>query len=249
MAVSAAIALAGLGVAVYGAIQKSKAQKAANANTMPTYNIPQSEYTNLALDQSLASQGMSASSRTAYNNNANNALAETNSAILKGGGDANSIGNAYQQYNNGNANMAIYDDQARMRNLQNLINQNARMSSFQDKSWQLNNYAPWANKAQALAGQIQGDQQLMTSGFNTAVQGASGFAKSFQGGGGMPDTSSIGTTGGSSGGSQMPQGQGGGSGYEPFFAYNPNGNYSPNLQGGGNQLSFNTGTGMMNYGG
>lgn len=177
MAVSAAIALAGLGMSVYGAAKKAKAEKAAKANKQPEYKIPQEEVDNLRLAETLGNQGMSLASRTVYQNAADRGLTATTSAILRGGGDANSIGNAYQKYNEGIANMSIYDDQRRLQNLQNLMGQRSRMSSFRDKDYQLNEYAPWANRAQALAAQMAGGQNTMMSGLNTAIGGLSGVAQ------------------------------------------------------------------------
>lgn len=176
MAVSAAIALAGLGMAVYGAVKKSKAEKAAKANKQPEYKIPQEEVDNLRLAETLGNQGMSLASRTAYQQSADRGLTATTGAILRGGGDANSIGNAYQKYNEGIANMSKYDDQRRLQNLQNLMGQRSRMSSFKDKDYQLNEYSPWANRAQALAAQMAGAQNTQMSGINTAISGLGGVA-------------------------------------------------------------------------
>lgn len=183
MAVSAAIALAGLGYAVYGAVQKSKAEKAAKANKMPEYKIPNEEYDNLRLAEAHANQGISSQAYQAYMNNADRGLAATNSAILKDGGDANGIGNAYQKYNDGISNIAMYDDRQRQAHLSTLMAQNARMGSFGDKRYQLNEYAPFANRAQLYAQQQQAGNQAIGQGIGIAVQGAGQFAKSQQGSG------------------------------------------------------------------
>jgi hypothetical protein len=177
MAVSAAIALAGLGMAVYGAVQKDKAAKEAKKNVQPKYEIPQEEYDNLKMAENLASTGMSGASRAAFLNNADRGFTATTDAILKGGGDANSIGNAYERYNEGISNMSIYDDKMRMQHLQDLMGQRSRMAAFKDKSYQVNEYSPWANKAQALSAQMAGGQNTMMSGINTFVSGAGGFAQ------------------------------------------------------------------------
>lgn len=169
----------GLGTTIYGMIQKNKAEKAAKANVMPQYDIQPEEQYNLDIARSQAGQGMSDASRAAYMNNAGSGLAATTNAILRGGGDANSIGNAYNKYDTGISSQAIYDDQARMQHLSNLQGAYTRMSAQKDKQWQINKYQPWANKAQALAQQLAGSQNMITSGINTmgtaAIQGASGY--------------------------------------------------------------------------
>ena len=156
----------GLGTTIYGAIQKQKAQKAANANVMPTYQIPQSQNDVLNLAESQAANGMSAAARQQLQNNANSGLAATLNSQQRNGGDANAMAGAYNNYAEGIDKNAIYDDQARVANLRNLQTQYQNQSAYQDKAWQINDYAPWANKAQAIAGQLQGANQWETSGFN-----------------------------------------------------------------------------------
>lgn len=189
----------GLGTTIYGAIQKQKAQKAANANVMPTYQIPQSQNDVLNLAESQAGNGMSAAARQQLQNNANSGLAATLNSQQRNGGDANAMSGAYNNYAEGIDKNAIYDDQARVANLRNLQTQYQNQSAYQDKAWQINDYAPWANRAQAIAGQLQGANQWETSGMNTLL---SGLAKT---------GSALGSSGGGSGvGSQTPDGGGSG---------------------------------------
>lgn len=171
----------GLGTAIYGGIKKRQAERAAAANVMPIYNIPTEEQDALTLAGSQAGQGMSDASRQAYLNNAGSGLSATTNAILRGGGDANSIGNAYNKYETGINNQAIYDDQARMNHLSNLQGEFHRMSAQKDKQWQINQYAPWANKAQAIGQQLTGSQNMINSGISTmsgaALTAADGYFK------------------------------------------------------------------------
>lgn len=141
-----------------GAKKSKQAQDILNT-PMPTYTIPQNEYANQSLAESLAAQGMSQGAKDEYQAQADRGLSATLGAIVKGGGSVNNVGNVYDQYNNDISKFALYEDQAKMRNLANLMAQNERMSSFLDKSYQLNEYAPWANKMQ-MAAQLksQGDQ-------------------------------------------------------------------------------------------
>lgn len=157
----------GLGQTIYGVSQKKKAQREAAANKMPTYSIPGEEQSALTLAESQAGQGMSDASRAAYLNNAGSGLAATSNAILRGGGDANAIGSAYNRYETGINNQAIYDDQARMSHLSNMQSAFSRMSAQKDKRWQINEYQPWANKAQAVGQQLASSQNMITSGINT----------------------------------------------------------------------------------
>lgn len=174
MPVTAGLAIsAGIGgyQAIKGGMDAQKLQNQLNANVMPKYTIPQTEYQNLNLAESMAGQGMSAASREAYNQNAQAGLGSSIEALERSGASPETLGTAYAGYNSGERNLAIYDDQARLRNLKELSDARARMTADQDKQWQINAYAPWANKAKALAEQIAGAKTMENAGFN-ALAGA-----------------------------------------------------------------------------
>ena len=178
MPVDAVLAAVAIGTKVYGAVKANKAAKAAAANVRPAYTTPQTEYDNQRIAESQAGQGMSAASKQDYLNNAGQGLAATNDAILRGGGDANSLSATYDKYNQGISDLSIYDDQARQGHLNNLIAQNQRMSADKDKEYQLNQLAPWADKAKLYAAQQQAGQQIEGQGigmFTKAATGAAGY--------------------------------------------------------------------------
>lgn len=166
------MSIAGLGIgaatAVDGYSNKKKAEEAAKSNVLKKYKTSQSEYDNLALLESRAGSGMGDAARTAFQNNADRGLSAGISAILRGGGDVNAVGGLYDNYINGMSNMAIYDDKRNVANMDNLISGRQRIANSQDKEYQLNEYLPWANKAQAYAQQAAAGQQQMWSGINTA---------------------------------------------------------------------------------
>ncbi len=161
----------GAGQLAYGAAQKRKAQRAAAANVMPKYNIAPEEAQMLRQEESMAGQGMSDASREALRANTDRSQGQSIDAILRGGGNPNAISalanNTQTQLNQ----MAVYDDQARLQNLARLQAARARMSANRDKQYQINDYQPWANKAQAITQQLAGAQNMMTSGLNTASMG------------------------------------------------------------------------------
>src|SRR6185436_4257285 len=162
MAVSIGLAAVGVGLAIYGAVKKSQAEKKAKANlaNRPNYQALPEDQSELRLAESRAGQGMSDAARQAYQNNADRGLAATTNAIMRGGGDANALGSAYDKYQQGIANQSIYDDQVRLANLTNLSNTyskyNARRSAENDKDFQVNKYAPWADRQQLYTQQIAG---------------------------------------------------------------------------------------------
>lgn len=160
-------AAAGLASAGIGAHQANKAAQIANSNKRPPYNIPQSEYDNLTLLQDRAQQGLTDSTKQAYLTGSNRALSQSISAILKGGGDVNNISDAYSNFNDGLQRLQIADDNMRLANINALIAQNQRMSDFADKKYQVNEYAPYANKALAAATLQQQGAANISNGINS----------------------------------------------------------------------------------
>lgn len=219
MAVSIAALIIGAGIATYGIVKQSQAEKAAKNNKRPTYNIPEEEYDGERLAESQASQGMSAASKQYYLDNAGQGLSATTDAILRGGGDPNSIGSAYNNYQKGINSLSVYDDQARQQHLQGLTSAYARMSADKDKAWQVNQYGPYADKAQAYAAQEAGAQKTIGSGISIFGQGLGGLAK------GAPNAGTI-PTGGTS---NLPAGSGNASSnFTNNFGYDAN-NATPNF--------------------
>lgn len=154
MAVAAAAivtAAIGAGMAISGAIKQGKANRLARANKRPEYSIAPEEQSNLNIAQSLAGQGLSDSSKQFYTQQSQRGLSSTIDAILKGGGDVNAINNSYGAYQDGISRLAVADDQQKLSNINLLIAQQTRMSDQRDKAWQINQYAPYADKAAAYA--------------------------------------------------------------------------------------------------
>jgi len=169
--------LLGAGEIAYGLINQSKARKAAAANIRPKYEIPDEERQaeNLAQAESMAGQGMSAASRQQLYQNTANMQGQSIDAILRAGGDPNAISNLANNTQNQLNQSSIYDNQARLQNLGNLqalrSQISSRRSASKDKAWQLNHYQPWADRAQAIAQQSQGAQNMINSGVNQLGMG------------------------------------------------------------------------------
>lgn len=224
----------GAGQIAYGAHQKKKAQEAAAANVMPEYKIAPEEQQMLSAAESQAGSGMSDAAAEALRANSDRAQGTSIDAILRGGGNVNAIGNLASKTQSGLNQLAIYDDQARLQKLQELQTARARMSANRDKSYQINEYNPWANKSQAIAQQLAGGQNMMMSGINTLGQGILGGLGSI---GGQPKTPDYNYIPSSPSMGSMPIGQGAGS--QP---YTPSGVSVPPFEMQGQPF------GMMNEG-
>ncbi len=178
-------ALIGGGEAIWGAEQKKKYQNQINAlnSKRPVYSINPEEYNIQNLAESRAGQGMSAGSKQELLNNTNNNLATSLDYALKSGGDPNAIGNIAQNSQSAYNQNAIYDDQARLSNLNNLQTAWTRQSANRDKAFQINQEQPWKDNMTALHQQLTGANNMFNSGLNLIGGSALGAANKFSGGG------------------------------------------------------------------
>lgn len=191
--------------AIYGGIEGAQAKKAAlnNLNNRPQWQPLPEDDNQLNLAESQANQGMGAGARqTLLNNSQNNTSAVTEAALM-GGGDANTSANIVDKSQQQLNNLATYDDQARQSHLQTLMgtyNQYANQRQANaDKEFQINKYAPWADRQQLYGQQMQSGQNLLMSGLNTFGKGLMGLGGS-GGDNGNNGGSSFGGGGNSGGG-------------------------------------------------
>ena len=179
------LAIAALAAAGYQIYQGEKAKKEAKnlAKTpRPEFNpeVPKGEYDALNLLQSRAGQGMSDASKNLYKQNADRGLSSTIDAIIKGGGDINSIGKAQQGYLDGLSRLSLADDAMRLQNINNFLTQQRRISDMQRQDFtsqfQVNEYAPFADKMAAAAQLRTQGQQMTNAGINTAGSAIGNYA-------------------------------------------------------------------------
>lgn len=163
--------------AIYGGIKSAQANKLAKNNlaNRPKYEPLPEDDSQLNLAESQANQGMGAGARQALLNNSQNNTAVATNAVLMGGGDANTIGNIVDKSQQGLNNLGIYDDQARQAHIGTLLATygqyaNQRQANA-DKKFQINSYAPWADKQQLYSKQQEAGQQLMSQGISSLGKG------------------------------------------------------------------------------
>jgi hypothetical protein len=91
---------AGIFNVVSGAVTTAKANREAKVldATRPQYNIPSNYYDNLNLATSRAQRGFSDETMGYLSNQLERGLSASNNAILRGGGNVNNIGNAYDTF-------------------------------------------------------------------------------------------------------------------------------------------------------
>jgi hypothetical protein len=159
----------GLAESVVGLVNKGKLKKEAaqlEANR-PKYKIQKEFGQDVSLMESELGKGMSARAERAYNAATDRQLSSSLSAILKGGGNVNSIGDLYAAGETGRQNLAIMQDNLRLNQINNLVAARQRMAQEEQTAWQVNEYAPFKDKATALGMERQEADKQIWAGVNT----------------------------------------------------------------------------------
>lgn len=179
MAIPAVAIPAALGAAqlVSGIIGGNKAKKEAErlARERPTYNISPYATQAVSLAESELGNGMSAEASRAYEEGLNRDLTTSIDAILKGGGSVNNIGDVFDRSAMGRSRLAQMQDQLRLNQINNLRSAYQNMQEQQDKAFQINQYAPFADAAQANSIARQNANSNIWGGINTLGSAATGF--------------------------------------------------------------------------
>lgn len=163
----------GLGEDIAGFVNKgnAKAEAAELARTRPKYQIQKEFGENVDLASSELSNGMSADAKRTYDNQATGSESNSLSAILKGGGGVNSVGAIYGAGESGRENLSVIRDNMRLNQIQNLIAQRQAMAQEKTTQWQVNEYDPWKDKAQANAEARKGADDQIWGGLGTIGSG------------------------------------------------------------------------------
>ena len=129
-----------------GFIDQGKAKKLAASAVRPEYNIQQPIIDNQALAESRAGQGLSDSSKQLFTTQQDRGLTASIDAILRTGGNANQVNEAYDSFNTGLSRLSLAEDEAKFRNMNMYLRANEQLAQEQDKAWQINKYAPYADQ-------------------------------------------------------------------------------------------------------
>lgn len=178
----------GIGVTelALGLINQGKTKEEARelAATRPKYEISPLVDQDLALTRSELGNGMSDAASRAYNDLNNQQFSSAIDATLKSGGSPNSIGAIYGNSEDGRMRLATMKDNLRLQQIQNEIRASERKQQEQQTQWQVNQYAPWADKSQANAAARQGAAAQVNAGLNTlgasAISGANSIREQNQ---------------------------------------------------------------------
>jgi hypothetical protein len=159
---------AGIFNVVSGAVTTAKANREAKVldATRPQYNIPSNYYDNLNLATSRAQRGFSDETMGYLSNQLERGLSASNNAILRGGGNVNNIGNAYDTFAQQTRAIGFEDEKLRTANITQLIAQNQEMAKEKSQQWAMNVWSKWADKAAAVAQMKSIGQQRLNAGIS-----------------------------------------------------------------------------------
>lgn len=177
----AAIAV-GVGTAAYGVVKGAKAKKEAKRLAASRPELKASPYLDdqLSLAKSELSSGMSGAAENAYEQGLSRDVSGSLDAILKGGGDVNNVAEIFDRSAVGRQRLALMKENLRLSQIGNLVNAQNAYGNQDQQRFQFNEFAPWADSAQANAQARQGAQNMIWSGVQTAGSGVAGYMQGQQ---------------------------------------------------------------------
>lgn len=172
---------AGAGVVqtAIGLLNQSKTAREARrlAATRPQYEVDPLTNQDLSLAQNELSNSSSAAER-AYSSLDNGQFSSAIGSTLRAGGNPNSIGAIYGNSMDGRLRLSQMSDQIRLSRINNYINASRAKQDADQTKWQVNEFAPWEDAAQANAAAREGASQQVNQGINTFGAGVANAGQS-----------------------------------------------------------------------
>lgn len=164
----------GLGEAAVGFFKEKSAAKKAKQLAATRPKLQSSPYLKdqIALAESDLSTGMSADAKRAYQQETDADQSSSIGAITRMGGSPNDVGSIFAKSQNGRARLAIMRDNLRLNQINNLTRAQDANEESRQQQFQFNQFAPWADEAQANAQAKAAGQSEIFSGLSTAAGGA-----------------------------------------------------------------------------
>lgn len=142
------------GQAGLGLYQLYKAKQIAKNNIRPEYTPNQQIIQNSDIAASRATTGLNDASLALSTQQNERNLSQGLDAILRSGGGVNQISDLYANNSDTLLKLAALDNQLQGQNVNTFMNANAAKGAEFQSAWQINKYAPYADRAQ-LASNLQ----------------------------------------------------------------------------------------------
>lgn len=189
------IAMAALaaGSAIAGGIKASKAKKEAArlAASRPGLSVSPYVTDQVRLAESELSRGRTSASQTALDETLDRDFSSSIDAILRGGGSLGNVADVYGADVEGRSRMAMMEDNLRLSQIQNLMSAQGTGENFRQQQFQFNQFAPWADQAQAASAARAAGEQQMWNGISSLGQSVGGMLN--KGAWNTPDTTTPAT--------------------------------------------------------
>lgn len=162
-------AAVGAGTLIYGAIEKGNANSKAKQLQNSRPKLANSPYTSdeLALSKSELANPLSADASRSLQEDNDRSLSTSIDAILKGGGDVNNVAQVFDGSQRGNQRLALMKENLRLNKINNFMSASRNAEQERQQQFQFNQWAPWADQAQANSAAKAGADQTINSGINT----------------------------------------------------------------------------------
>lgn len=152
--------------AILGAWQTLNAVKQAKKNQRPFYNIDPTFQQNIDILSN--TMGLPQETMNLLFNRIGQGTSQGIDAILGAGGNPNQVATILNNQNRSLQDVSSADALQRKQDLNNLINARLMLAGERDKAFQINEYAPFADKAAAISMQKQAGLQNIGGAFNSA---------------------------------------------------------------------------------
>lgn len=129
----------------------------------------------LSLAKSELASGMSGAAENAYEQGLSRDLSTSLDAILKSGGDVNNVADIFDRSQSGRQRLSLMKENLRLNQINNLVNAQGVAENERLQQFQFNEWAPWADKAQANAQARQGAENMIWGGLQTLGGAATSF--------------------------------------------------------------------------
>lgn len=156
--------------AIFGTFQYLSAVKNARKNLRPEYEIDPTFQQNI--DFLKNTMGLPQSALELYYNRVGHGTSQGIEALLASGGNANQIATILGNQNRSFQEIALQDALQKKQDIGGIINANLMLAGEKDKAFQINEYAPYSDKAQALSAQKSAGLQNIggaITGFSSAL--------------------------------------------------------------------------------
>jgi hypothetical protein len=167
--------LIGKAQTIMGLINYRKATKLAKQleKTRPKYKASPLADEDLSLAESDLAGGMSARAENAYKQQSDKQFSSSLEALLRGGGSVNNVADVFGNSQEGALRLAQMQDQLRLQQVNNVVRARRYKDEQLDKTFDFNEWRPWADKAQATAVARKEAQSAIWSGLQTSASATS----------------------------------------------------------------------------